>query len=60
MSDFGMRRMLGQTALTRRRMLQATAGAGLTISLTHATCFDPPGTGPSPSPATMKERPSIS
>src|SRR5215211_8075051 len=35
MSDFGMRRMLGQTALTRRRMLQATAGAGLTISLTH-------------------------
>jgi multiple sugar transport system substrate-binding protein len=33
MSDFGMRSMLGQTALTRRRMLQATAGAGLTISL---------------------------
>jgi multiple sugar transport system substrate-binding protein len=27
--------MLGQTAFTRRRMLQATAGAGLTISLTH-------------------------
>src|SRR5215211_7989609 len=36
MSDFGMRRrMLGQTALTRRRMLQATASAGLTIGLTH-------------------------
>ena len=35
MSDFGMRRMLGQTALTRRRMLQAAAGASLTISLTH-------------------------
>jgi multiple sugar transport system substrate-binding protein len=36
MSDFGMRRrMLGQTALTRRRMLQATTSAGLTIGLTH-------------------------
>jgi multiple sugar transport system substrate-binding protein len=35
MLDFGMRSMLGQTAFTRRRMLQATAGAGLTISLTH-------------------------
>jgi ABC-type glycerol-3-phosphate transport system substrate-binding protein len=34
MSDFGMRRRtLGQTALTRRRVLQATAGAGLTIGL---------------------------
>ena len=36
MSDFGMRRqMMGQAALTRRRMLQATASAGLTIGLTH-------------------------
>ena len=36
MSEFGMRRrMRGQSALTRRRMLQATAGAGLTIGLTH-------------------------
>src|ERR671912_170140 len=34
MSDFEMqRRMLGQRALTRRRMLQATAGTGLTIGL---------------------------
>src|SRR5215208_5918317 len=37
MSDFGMRRrMLGQTVLTRRRMLQATASAGLTIGLTQS------------------------
>src|SRR5215217_3641097 len=36
MSDFGMlRQMRGQPALSRRRMLQATAGAGLAIGLTH-------------------------
>jgi multiple sugar transport system substrate-binding protein len=36
MSDFGMRtRTLRQTALTRRRMLQATAGAGLAVGLAH-------------------------
>ena len=37
MSDFGVqRRMLGQRALTRRRMLQATAGTGLTIGLAQS------------------------
>jgi multiple sugar transport system substrate-binding protein len=36
MSDFGMRRRtVGQIGLTRRRMLQATAGAGLAVGLPH-------------------------
>jgi ABC-type glycerol-3-phosphate transport system substrate-binding protein len=42
MSDFGMqRRMLGQRALTRRRMLQATAGTGLTIGLAQSNLLRP-------------------
>jgi multiple sugar transport system substrate-binding protein len=36
MSDFGLRqRTVGQAALTRRRVLQATAGAGLAVGLAH-------------------------
>src|SRR5215218_746245 len=36
MSDFGMRRRtFGQIELTRRRMLQATAGAGLAVGLSN-------------------------
>src|SRR5215213_10242310 len=33
MSDFDMRQTLGRVGLTRRRMLQATAGAGLAVGL---------------------------
>jgi multiple sugar transport system substrate-binding protein len=36
MSDFGMRRRtIGQVEVTRRRVLQATAGAGLAVGLNH-------------------------